>query len=294
MTTEKLGVLFCDICDSSGLYERHGVAVASEFIEVCLAKMVAVVETCGGEVIDQIGDEVFCQFGSCDAMAICARQLIERLGTLSLGDTGEYAQVRVGFYYGKVLVQGKKRYGEVVHTAKRMIDLAKPRQILSTAAVLQQVSGGVFFHRHVNDYVIKGSARHERVHELLWDQTELTLVTPAMDMLAGQKRNHALAIQWQGGAETVSPENPKITIGRAEHCDVSIHHLKVSRLHGRIEYRADGFYYIDVSTNGTILKEAADTESLIRQNQVLLNLPCTLQLVEDAAGVTTIHIALAV
>jgi pSer/pThr/pTyr-binding forkhead associated (FHA) protein len=43
-----------------------------------------------------------------------------------------------------------------------------------------------------------------------------------------------------------------------------------SRLHGRIERRADRFYYADLSTNGTYVTHEDGVETVLRRDQVLL------------------------
>lgn len=293
MVSRDMGILFCDICDSSSLYVDHGPIVASELIQVCLATMIKFVEACGGSVIDQIGDEVFCQFDNCDAMALCARQLVEVMGSRFVGAGGSRVmmQVRVGFYFGNVFIQGDKRYGDTVHMAKRMIDLAKPMQILSTAGVLDRLTSEQFFHRHVNDYVVKGSARREQVHELLWEQAELTLVAPGLSKPSTFKKAYLLSAQWQKTIMQIGPDRPKITIGRAPQSDICVTHPKVSRLHGQIEYRADGFYYTDMSTNGTSVKHVnSQAETVVHQNQILISEGHQLQLVAEAPTQTMIII----
>lgn len=51
---------------------------------------------------------------------------------------------------------------------------------------------------------------------------------------------------------------------------IVIRHRSASRLHGRIERRRDKYYYTDLSTNGTYVVVAADTELLLRREQIML------------------------
>ena len=58
MKSANNGVLFSDISDSTGLYRRHGDDLAKEGITRCIGVMRRIVGQYGGQVIDQIGDEI--------------------------------------------------------------------------------------------------------------------------------------------------------------------------------------------------------------------------------------------
>lgn len=61
-----------------------------------------------------------------------------------------------------------------------------------------------------------------------------------------------------------------VQIGRDAEHEISITDRMASRLHGRIERRADRFHYADLSTNGTYVTHEDGVESVLRRDQVLL------------------------
>ncbi len=74
--TEKLAVMFADICGSTALYDRLGDEIARRLITKCLAMMVDKTTSNQGTLIETIGDEILCTFPSAEhaANAACAMQ----------------------------------------------------------------------------------------------------------------------------------------------------------------------------------------------------------------------------
>ena len=58
--TEKLALLFADICGSTSLYDRLGDELARRLIARCIAMMASEVAVHGGTLVKTIGDEIMC------------------------------------------------------------------------------------------------------------------------------------------------------------------------------------------------------------------------------------------
>ncbi len=94
--TEKLAVMFADICGSTALYDRVGDAKARRLISWCIATMLAEVAPFQGALIKTIGDEIMCTFPSAEAAfnAACAMQNAVRN---KRSEDGVAMHIRVGF-----------------------------------------------------------------------------------------------------------------------------------------------------------------------------------------------------
>jgi len=74
--TEKLAVMFADICESTSMYERLGDKAARLLVEQCLAMMIDKMNRNQGILIETKGDEIMCVFHSPESAmnAACAMQ----------------------------------------------------------------------------------------------------------------------------------------------------------------------------------------------------------------------------
>ena len=61
-STEKLAVLFADICGSTALYENLGDDLARRLILRCINTMSGRIAAYQGRLIKTIGDEIMCAF----------------------------------------------------------------------------------------------------------------------------------------------------------------------------------------------------------------------------------------
>jgi pSer/pThr/pTyr-binding forkhead associated (FHA) protein len=68
----------------------------------------------------------------------------------------------------------------------------------------------------------------------------------------------------------VTRQRPIVSLGRADTNEMVVDHELVSRLHARIEYRKGRFILIDLSTNGTYVRDARGEESFVRRDQLVL------------------------
>ena len=68
----------------------------------------------------------------------------------------------------------------------------------------------------------------------------------------------------------VHPPECPITVGRSKTCGLVVQGEAVSRLHGRIEFEKEKFYYVDESRNGTYVLTHDGTEVKVLAERVLL------------------------
>lgn len=129
--TEKLAVLFADICGSTTLYERLGDETARRLIANCITSMTKEVTDHKGTLIKTIGDEIMCTFPTAEAVvsAACAMQ--------STVKNGGRMNIRIGIHYGNVICESGDVYGDTVNIAARVASITRANQIMTTRAVVE-------------------------------------------------------------------------------------------------------------------------------------------------------------
>jgi class 3 adenylate cyclase len=267
----ELGVLFVDIADSTGLYKRHGDELAHEAINECMSIMSRTVIKMNGKVIDQIGDELMCTFPDLMSMACASQELVSSVGMLRVGEPQESLKVRVGFYYGSVMQEGGRIFGDTVHTAKRMVDQAKAMQVITTRELVDQVTAGPdYFSRFVDHVLIKGRNEEKEVHELLWNDEGLTISRTGRIVKLSERKACVLTLRYNQTERRMEHTDTVLTFGRTPQCDICLLHPGISRQHGRLEYRRGQFYLVDQSTNGSFLGKDGKIRTHIRREEMKL------------------------
>ncbi len=262
-----LAVLFADICGSSLLYETLGDARATRVVAACMALMAETGRVRGGTLVKTIGDGVVATFDSADDAAAAACALQESVA----GRTIEACAIalRVGFHFGPTLVEATDVYGDAVNLAARMVEQAKPGQILTTGATAGLLSGPLAVScRRIDVARVKGRREPVAIHELLARTEDATWMrapwqeppaTPARLVLTAGETSLAL-----------DATRPGLAIGRAPQ-----NHLIVpqpaSRLHARIDFHNGRFVLTDLSVNGTFVAVDGGRSLLVHRDSVDLS-----------------------
>ncbi len=268
------GVMFADVCDSTGLFRSYTTATARRIILQALDLCGRAVQAYGGEVIDRIGDEIMCRFDTVEEMvqsAICLQSEVDEAGR----DQRLPCQVmmRVGFHFGPILHEDNSIFGDTVHMARRLASHAKAQQILTTKAVLDRCSDSHHVtSRFVDRIQIKGKAGQYEIHEILWSAESATLVVGAPTKPPDTHEPPAACLRLRCCDQelTLDSLHPGIKVGRALNCELVIDEEAVSRLHARIGWQNGHYTLHDISTNGTtITPDHGPTRRLRRQQAPL-------------------------
>ena len=178
-----LTVLFADIADSTRFFRDHGPVKGRRIVLGCLDRIAGAIEAQGGTVIDRIGDELMCTLPSPSHAVRAVFGMHEAIvAEPAPSESPEHIQLRVGFEHGAVVISNAAIFGNTVHTAKRMVDLAKADQVLTTAATLtfcREETG--LSARFVERTRLKGYIRVVEIYELVQDQPEVTRVSCGLD-----------------------------------------------------------------------------------------------------------------
>ncbi|MBI5844737.1 MAG: adenylate/guanylate cyclase domain-containing protein [Deltaproteobacteria bacterium] len=250
--TDILAILFADIAKSTRLYETLGDETAQQVIGRVLARLGDVVAQYRGRVVKTIGDEVMCTFPRAHDAVEAAKAMQEAMDRISFEGLADIPppNIYVGLAYGPVISEAGDVYGDAVIMAARMVELAKPRQILTTdstvAALPPEGRSGATY---IDTTTIKGKTGEVRIHEIIWERMDKTvMVDGIMD-----SQSFRLRLELRLGKKTLDLDvnRAMITFGRQSHNDFVVDDSRVSRSHAKIEYRRGRFVLIDQSSNGT-------------------------------------------
>jgi len=249
-------ILFADVVDSTRLYEELGDEEARRILLECLGLMEETVQSAGGQPVSRIGDEILCSFGNPDDAAYAAGQIHARVvAGLAQGRFPRAMRIRIGFEHGPVLETPEGLFGATVHTAARLVNLAKASQTLTTKDTLQHLSPvRQTMQRFFDRVVLKGQAHEQDIHELLWD-TGATIV-PTSRPRTETRRTGIRAIELRYGEvlKRLDANDPRLDLGRDSACGLQVQGSAVSRLHARLSWNRGKVRIDDVSTNGTCVE----------------------------------------
>jgi class 3 adenylate cyclase len=266
----KRAVLFVDIVDSTGIYEALGDEQALAVINLLFGAFTTKVTAASGIVIKTLGDGMVCQFASGDSAfrAACAMQTTTN--QIAPRVPGKLA-VKVAFNFGPVVLKGGDVFGDTVNVCARLVAMANPGQVLTTAQAVNALSRTLMLRcRALYPVKIRGRGEQVSVYDVPWrvdpDLTETTLHVEA----PGRAGRWVLKLSYGGETFDVQPE-AEARIGRDRSNDVVVDSPRASRVHARIYARERNFVIVDQSSNGTfVLIDGADTEVMLRREEALL------------------------
>src|ERR1700690_2832486 len=270
----ELAILFADVVGSTKLYEQLGDLRARDMVSVCIEVMRAATEHNNGTVIKTMGDEVMATFPTADDALNAAAQMQKEISTHpSLKVDDHTVAIRIGCNYGPVVVENRDIFGSAVHTANRMTSQAKAGQIMTTASLVEELSGEWRTSvRQIDIATLKGRSSEVALFEVLWQTEDNTSMVPEIAITARERekahKSDRLRLRYQGQEVIVNDARAMITIGRAEENDLVVKGNLISRLHARVEVNRNKFMLIDQSTNGTFVLGKDGEEAFVRRDSM--------------------------
>lgn len=266
-------ILFADIAGSTRLYEQLGDLRALELVNACIERIHKVAESCRGNVVKTIGDEVMCRFEVPDDAGSAAMAMHEVIN--SDPDMATYRiRLRIGLHHGPAIMEGGDLYGDAVNVAARMVGQAKAGQIITTKQTVAAMGEACKSKARLVDQTrIKGKLALLEIFELAWGHPEeLTMIsTHIKGRSAGEDNPETIMVlQYRNQSITINENRPVITIGRDVSNHLVVEDPRVSRLHARIELRRDKFVLVDQSTNGTYILPGDGEIVLMRRDEIVL------------------------
>ena len=267
--SRDLLVLFADISGSTSIYEQLGDAVAVELIQGLLSSMEEEVLMHKGDVIKSIGDELLCTFSDVVSALAAATAMHQQAGAVS-GPGGRALALRIGMHFGPTIEDRGDVFGDGVIVASRVVELARPGQILITEECFARVPLlGRSRIRQVDKIMVRGRSAEVTVMEVMWERGRMvtTIVPPIQRPPTETAR---MQIDYRGRTFTVAQQSNLLLIGRDASCQIVVAGAKTSRQHAAVEWRRGKFVLEDRSTNGSfVLPDGGQLIHLRREELVL-------------------------
>jgi hypothetical protein len=182
--------------------------------------------------------------------------------------------IRIGCHFGPVVQEQRDVFGSAVHTANRMTSQAKAKQIITTAAAVEQLSPEWrAYVRQIDVATVRGQSNEVALFEVLWQPDEATSMLPTIGWRSETQASTArLTLTFQGKSVVLGPGGRRnATLGRADDNDVVVKGNLISRIHARVESRRNKFMLVDESTNGTFVQTASGEEIFVRRDSTQLD-----------------------
>jgi adenylate cyclase len=270
MASDRLAILFADVCDSTTIYESIGDARAHAAINRVFGLLGDQVKANAGKVIKTLGDGMVCQFGSADDAfrAACAMQ--ETL-TAADADSGPKMMIKVSFTWGPVVTAEGDVFGDTVNVCARLVGAAGPEQVLTTQETIQALSPELRVNcRDLYPVRVKGRAEEVEVCEVLWRSDPDVTEVFSRSQINAAMREWILKLTYGGETIVVEPTST-VKLGRDKTNEVVVASNKASRVHARIYGRGANFVIADQSSNGTFLAVEGNAHELaLRRDEAML------------------------
>ena len=269
--TITAAVMFVDIADSSGLYQRLGDDRARELVSSCLAKISDQILAHDGTVIKTIGDEVMSRFSSADQ----ACQTAVSIQRMSSYDDNALS-VRIGVSYGKAILEKADLFGNVVNDAAAVTKIARASQIIATRMFCKKLTKSKDISIHRFDKInLKGSRKGSviyRIDAYTDTSTDSATVLHHMDTDYSNAGGNTLHLTYGDKDYDLTAECAMFTIGRdGRKCDLGIESSSASRNHCHITYSRGKFLLTDHSSNGTFVQLGKGKTIYLRREELPLH-----------------------
>jgi class 3 adenylate cyclase len=270
--TTELAICFADICDSTALFEEHGDDRARDIVGRVLGLLSDVIGDYNGTVVKTIGDEVMGTFpellAATSAVSTFPRAVASDDELAALG-----VEIRVGMCYGSVVQEDNGDvYGDAVNTASRLVDWARPAQVVTTAETLAPLPD--YFEsrtRNLGATTLRGKEQAVEIVELLGEQSGSNLTVVEDRGPVPDRRRDRTVLCLQHDDRRITVEQGPVMIGRGAESDLRVADSRVSRSHAVIERQRDAFLLTDSSTNGTYVQIGDEEVLFLHREQLRLH-----------------------
>jgi adenylate cyclase len=270
MASERLAVLFADVCDSTTIYESIGDTRALALIHRLFGVLAEKVTKHGGTIVKTLGDGMVCQFPKADGAfhAACDMQVA---AVAVEAESGPKLTIKIALNWGPVVKEGGDVYGDTVNVCARLAALASPHQVLTTQETRKALSPPLREScRELYPVQVRGRVGEVKVCDVLWRFDPDTTEALSRSALKARLREWILKLTYGGDTIVVEPSG-SIKLGRDKTNDVVVNSSLASRVHARIYGRGGNFVIADQSSNGTyVLVDGNSRELTLRREETVL------------------------
>ena len=268
METAQRAVLFVDVTDSTKIYESLGDTVALALINGLFARLDKIIVKYAGVVSKSLGDGLICVFEDPDNAFRAACEIQTTVRAAAQGASNRL-QIKIGFTWGPVILSKGDVFGDTMNVCARLVVLANPEQILTSAQTVEALSPGLRTRcRALFPTRIKGKVEEVPVSEVMWRYDLAVTETNLTRANFAKAVQLSLKLIYRGNIFIVNRTRPTLQMGRDDGNDIVIVSLFASRIHARVQTRDGHFVLTDLSSNGTFL--LADEQSGAQLSEIHL------------------------
>lgn len=169
----KIAVLFTDVVGSTKYFKAYGDIKGREMLRKHHRIATSIVEDYGGSLIKEVGDSVMVYFPDALNALKAAVKMQYQFGTHNKNaESHNEIHIRVGIHYGKVIVEEKDIYGDVVNVAAKLTNLADGDQVFVSHEVYEltkEPSSAKF--ELVNFWDMKNVPTGLTIYRVVWENS---------------------------------------------------------------------------------------------------------------------------
>ncbi len=170
-----IAVLFTDVVGSTTFFKTHGDIRGREMLRTHHHMAMSIVEEYGGSLIKEVGDSVLVYFPD-PLEALKAAMKMQQRFLLHNRESSpqDEIHVRIGLHHGKVIVEEKDIYGDVVNVAAKLTNLAGGDQIFVSHEVYESMRGEppVQFER-IDFWNMKNVPDGLSIYKVIWEVAQV-------------------------------------------------------------------------------------------------------------------------
>jgi class 3 adenylate cyclase len=165
-------LMFCDVCDYSGITGRLGDVRANELLHEYGDLVRRHVDAERGQVVKSHGDGLMVAFPSVARALRCAVDVQHALAKRNVDPALEPLRAHIGIHAGEVVREGDDYFGSAVIIASRLAEAAGPDEIL-VSSVARELAEGLreFEFEQPRAVVLKGVAEARQAYPVDWQTT---------------------------------------------------------------------------------------------------------------------------
>jgi class 3 adenylate cyclase len=172
----NIAVLFTDVVGSTKYFKAHGDIKGREMLRKHHRIAIAIVEDYGGSLIKEVGDSVMVYFpDALNALKASIKMQHQFNSYNKNNESQNEIHIRVGIHFGKVIVEEKDIYGDVVNVAAKLTNLANGDQVFISHEVYEltkNMSSAKF--ELVNFWNMKSVPTGLTIYKVIWENSPIS------------------------------------------------------------------------------------------------------------------------
>jgi len=171
-----VAVLFTDVVGSTTYFKTHGDRKGREMLRTHHKIAISIVEEYGGSLIKEVGDSVMVYFPDAPNALKASIKMQHTFNVYNKDtDSKNEIHIRIGIHFGKVIVEEKDIYGDVVNVAAKLTNLANGDQIFISSEVYELTKDlpSVNFEL-INFWKMKNVPTGLTPYKVIWDKAPVS------------------------------------------------------------------------------------------------------------------------